>query len=155
MKNYKIIKLIISFSLFITLLSGCSLLEKEETKTFEISNNQGTIETIVTYKGERVIKQQTTNKLNFSSGEIDKNFAERSFNELQEKYNNIDGITITTNFITNEASQTITFDFEKIDKEKLKTLAGFTKLLDKNSNITISQLETNLSNEGFKIKNNK
>lgn len=75
-------------SVLVFSLAGCG--DKEESKTFKADVNGTEIVMTYTYKGDKVIKQTSENKINYASiGVKTKEDAAKILDPISEKYQNI------------------------------------------------------------------
>ncbi|MBD8006219.1 YehR family lipoprotein [Bacillus norwichensis] len=142
-----------SIILLLTLLvfSGCG--SKEETKTF-ISNQNGIdMELVYTYKGDNVSKQTSNNTIPYSAlGVATKEEAQAVLDPISTKYQGLEGVEQKIEYKENEAVETLSVDFGKLDFDKAKNVPGMDFSGNTNNGVSMKESEKMLLEDGFELK---
>jgi len=136
-------------SALVVSLAGCG--DKEETKTFNANINGADIKITYTYEGDKVLKQTSENKINYSTiGAKNKEEAARVLDPLSAKYKNIQGVNEKLDYKDTWAEETVTVDMEKVDFKALQSVSGSMVTGDTSKGVSMKQTQTMLESAGFK-----
>ncbi|HCD7254298.1 TPA: YehR family lipoprotein [Citrobacter farmeri] len=136
-------------SVLVLSLAGCG--DKEESKTFKADVNGTEIVMTYTYKGDKVIKQTSQNKINFASiGVTTKEDAAKILDPISAKYQNIPGVEEKLTYKDGYAEETVSVDMEKVDFKKLQGVMGTQFSGDPSNGISMKQSQKMLEASGFK-----
>ena len=123
-------------SVLVFSLAGCG--DKEESKTFKADVNGTEIVMTYTYKGDKVIKQTSQNKINFASiGVKTKEDAAKILDPISA-------------YKDGYAEETVSVDMEKVDFKKLQGVMGTQFSGDPSNGISMKQSQKMLEASGFK-----
>ena len=110
----KIIKLALITIISLSILTACSLFEgKEQTKIFELTNDNVTQRVEYTYKKDTVTKSKHSFIFTVQ-GELQKDIASQILNNIAKQYENKDGITMTNNTNGNNLEMIVDIDYSKV-----------------------------------------
>ncbi|MDO1604982.1 DUF1307 domain-containing protein [Lactobacillus sp. YT155] len=152
----KVLGIVLPLILVVAVLAGCS--KNVTKKTF--ANSFGRAKTEITYyaHGDDVFKQTTKDTIGYSGlGDSEIKTFKKELRSDSDKLNKIKGVKETISFDDDEQLliETITVDYEKIDKKKLKEVPGFSEEAKKKK-ISLKESEKELKKGGYKeIKVNK
>jgi len=136
-------------SVLVFSLAGCG--DKEETKTFNANINGADIKITYTYEGDKVLKQTSENKINYSTiGAKNKEEAEKILEPLSAKYKDIKGVDEKITYNDTWAEESVTVDMEKVDFKALQNVSGSMVTGDTSKGVSMKQTETMLESAGFK-----
>ncbi|MBC1366418.1 YehR family lipoprotein [Listeria innocua] len=125
--------------------------DKEESKTFALSQNGVDSKLTYTYKGDKVTKQTAENTMLYTSmGIKTKEEAEKMLKETSEKFQNIEGLKESIEYKDDKAIETLEVDYTKISSEDLKKLPGMASTGDVSKGISMKESEKMLKSQGFK-----
>lgn len=145
----KSFKLLAVFFTALFVLLGCS---KEETATFENSQNGMTSVLTYYYKNDLVTKQTATNTYDLKKLGVSEADAKKEVQAINDKYTAIDGVTASLEIKDGILTQTLSVDYTKADVSKLRQAfpEEFTGSGDK---ISFKASKESLLKEGYKEKN--
>lgn len=125
MKNFRLLGA--ALLVVVLMLAGCGNAEGK-TRTF-VMENPGAKETqTYTYTDDKIEKQTVEMYLNFADAELDEDeeITAEEINEFFEMFENmyedVDGITVTTDAKDTEGTVTISIDFTEMKEEDLNDL---------------------------------
>ncbi|QMB00980.1 YehR family lipoprotein [Escherichia fergusonii] len=136
-------------SVLVFSLAGCG--DKEETKKFTANLNGSEIAVTYTYKGDKVLKQTSENKIMYSSiNAANKEDAAKILDPISAKYKNLVGVEEKLTYKDSWAEETVSVDMEKVDLKELQKAAGTMISGDTSKGISMKQSQKVLEAAGFK-----
>lgn len=136
-------------SVLVFSLAGCG--DKEETKKFTANLNGSEITVTYTYKGDKVLKQTSENKIMYSSiNAANKEDAAKILDPISAKYKNLVGVEEKLTYKDSWAEETVSVDMEKVDLKELQKAAGTMISGDTSKGISMKQSQKILEAAGFK-----
>ncbi|EFH9085371.1 hypothetical protein GFB07_12295 [Escherichia coli] len=136
-------------SVLVFFLAGCG--DKEETKKFTANLNGSEIAVTYTYKGDKVLKQTSENKIMYSSiNAANKEEAAKILDPISAKYKNLVGVEEKLTYKDSWAEETVSVDMEKVDLKELQKAAGTMISGDTSKGISMKQSQKVLEAAGFK-----
>lgn len=136
-------------SVLVFSLAGCG--DKEETKKFTANLNGSEIAVTYTYKGDKVLKQTSENKIMYSSiNAANKEDAAKILDPISAKYKNLVGVEEKLTYKDSWAEETVSVDMEKVDLKELQKAAGTMISGDTSKGISMKQSQKILEAAGFK-----
>lgn len=136
-------------SVLVFSLAGCG--DKEETKKFTANLNGSEIAVTYTYKGDKVLKQTSENKIMYSSiNAANKEDAAKLLDPISAKYKNLVGVEEKLTYKDSWAEETVSVDMEKVDLKELQKAAGTMISGDTSKGISMKQSQKILEAAGFK-----
>ncbi|MBC1376029.1 YehR family lipoprotein [Listeria sp. FSL L7-0091] len=125
--------------------------DKEETKTYTISQNGVDSKLTYTYKGDKVTKQTAENTMLYTSlGVTSKEDAEKVLKATSEKFQGIEGLKESIEYKDDKAIETLEVDYTKISSEDIKKIPGMASSGDASKGISMKESEKMLKSQGFK-----
>lgn len=113
---------LVSVIILMLVLAACG--DSEEKRTFE-SKEEGSESTVVyTHKGDKIINQTSKNSIVFAEIGLTSDEVKEIFDMMSEEYQGIDGVTHKVEYTDEEAIESLTVDFEKVDFDKLGFIPG-------------------------------
>ncbi|WP_167628419.1 YehR family lipoprotein [Listeria valentina] len=138
---------------FVLALTVVACGEEAKTKTFELEQNGATMEVTYTYKGDKVLKQTSKNKIPYSAmGVTSKDQAKEKLQSTVKQYQGIKGLKENITYGDNAVSETVAIDYEKVDLDKVSGISGIMIEGDAKNGISMKQSEKMLKDQGFKEK---
>ncbi|WP_264779162.1 YehR family lipoprotein [Escherichia fergusonii] len=136
-------------SVLVFSLAGCG--DTEETKKFTANLNGSEIAVTYTYKGDKVLKQTSENKIMYSSiNAANKEDAAKILDPISAKYKNLVGVEEKLTYKDSWAEETVSVDMEKVDLKELQKAAGTMISGDTSKGISMKQSQKILEAAGFK-----
>ena len=136
-------------SVLVFSLAGCG--DKEETKKFTANLNGSEIAVTYTYKGDKVLKQTSENKIMYSSiNAANKEDAAKILDPISAKYKNLVSVEEKLTYKDSWAEETVSVDMEKVDLKELQKAAGTMISGDTSKGISMKQSQKVLEAAGFK-----
>ena len=130
-------------------LSGCG--DKEESKTFNWSNGKTDMELTYYYKDDVVLRQTAKNKIYYSGlGVANKEQAMQRLGPISEKYKSIKGVDEDIDYQDTYATETLTVDYTKVDRNALQQIQGGAYTGDVKEGVSMSKSQALLEANGFK-----
>lgn len=127
--------------------------EEAKTKTFELEKNGATMEVTYTYKGDKVLKQTSKNKIPFSAlGVTTKDQAKAKLQAKADQYQGIKGLKENITYGDDEVSETVAIDYEKVDMDQVSGISGMMTEGNTKNGISMEKSEKMLKEQGFKEK---
>ncbi|MBC1969602.1 YehR family lipoprotein [Listeria marthii] len=124
---------------------------KEETKTYELSQNGATTKMTYTYVKDKVTKQTTENEMTYAAlGFKNKEEAEKALKESSDKFQGVEGVKESIEYKDDKAIETLEIDYEKADAKELTKLPGFAASGDIEKGISMEESAKMLESQGFK-----
>ncbi|MBC2039005.1 YehR family lipoprotein [Listeria marthii] len=124
---------------------------KEETKTYELSQNGSTTKMTYTYVKDKVTIQTTENEMTYSAlGFKNKEEAEKALKESSDKFQGVEGVKESIEYKDDKAIETLEIDYEKADAKELTKLPGFAASGDIEKGISMEESAKMLESQGFK-----
>lgn len=137
-------------AILLIFLVGCSS-SKDGSKTYVMEKSGVKTEITVYYEGDKVTKQTTVNTMDYEKMAVTKDELKDVALPVSEKYQGIDGVEQKIEFNDNEAIETLTIDYTKVDLNKLKDLPGMDIDTDVES-VSLKNTEESLLSQGFTKK---
>ncbi len=137
-------------AILLIFLAGCSS-SKDGSKTYVMEKSGVKTEITVYYEGDKVTKQTTVNTMDYEKMAVTKDELKDVALPVSEKYQGIDGVEQKIEFNDNEAIETLTIDYTKVDLNKLKDLPGMDIDTDVES-VSLKNTEESLLSQGFTKK---
>ncbi|MDO1605012.1 DUF1307 domain-containing protein [Lactobacillus sp. YT155] len=149
----KFLKLVLPLLLVVGVLVGCGNNVTKKTYT----NEQNNVKVELTYyaHGDDVFKQTAQNTIDYSS--LDDSTIDAFKTQLDaasKKYQGIKGLKekITYDDKKKTAKETLTIDYEKVDKSKLKGIPGMLGDFESGKKVSLKKSEKLLKKAGFEEK---
>ena len=137
-------------AILLIFLAGCSS-SKDGSKIYVMEKSGVKTEITVYYEGDKVTKQTTVNTMDYEKMAVTKDELKDVALPVSEKYQGIDGVEQKIEFNDNEAIETLTIDYTKVDLNKLKDLPGMDIDTDVES-VSLKNTEESLLSQGFTKK---
>jgi len=133
----------------IVALSGCG--DKEESKTFTWSDGKTDLSLTYYYKNDVVLRQTAKNTLHYAGlGVANKEEAMQRLGPISEKYKEIKGVEESLEYGDTSATETLTVDYSKVDRDALQKIQGAEFTGDVKEGVSMSKSEALLKSRGFK-----
>ncbi|MDO1604980.1 DUF1307 domain-containing protein [Lactobacillus sp. YT155] len=149
----KFLKLVLPLLLIVGVLVGCGNSVTKKKFTSEQNNTKSEL----TYyaHGDDVFKQTAKNTVDYSS--VDESQIDAFKTQLKaaaDKYQGIKGVKEKLSFDDKKKvlTETLTVDYEKVDKKKLKGIPGMIGDFKEGKKISLKESEKLLKKSGFKEK---
>ncbi|MHC5251447.1 YehR family lipoprotein [Listeria kieliensis] len=138
---------------FVLALTVVACGEEAKTKTFELEQSGATMEVTYTYKGDKVLKQTSKNKIPYSAmGVTTKEQAKEKLQATVDQYKGVKGLKETITYGDDAVSETVAIDYEKVDMDKVSGISGMMTDGDTKNGISMEKSEKMLKEKGFKEK---
>lgn len=128
----KILNLVLVFVLIIG-VTACG--GKEEVRTFEGISNGVKVQSVFTTKGDKIVKQNSTNTIIFEdfgiTEQAEKDAIKEQIQTNVDSLNEIEGVTDTIEVTDESLVETIEIDYEKADIKQLSQM-GVIQVTDEN-----------------------
>lgn len=125
--------------------------DKEETKTYSLSQNGVDSKLTYTYKGDKVTKQTAENKMSYASlGVASKEDAEKMLKATSDKFQGIDGLKEKIEYKDDKAIETLEVDYTKISSEDMNKIPGMSSNGDTSKGISMEESAKMLESQGYK-----
>ncbi|EAF5658187.1 MULTISPECIES: YehR family lipoprotein [Listeria] len=125
--------------------------DKEETKTYTLSQNGVDSKLTYTYKGDKVTKQTAENTMSYASlGVTSKEDAEKMLKATSDKFQGIDGLKEKIEYKDDKAIETLEVDYTKISSEDMNKIPGMTSNGDTSKGISMEESAKMLESQGYK-----
>ncbi|EHY61882.1 putative lipoprotein [Listeria monocytogenes FSL J1-208] len=133
----------------VVMLVACG--EKEETKTYELSQNGATTKMTYTYVKDKVTKQTTENEMTYAAlGFKNKEEAEKALKEISDKFQGVEGVKQGLEYKDDKVIETLEIDYEKTNAKELIKLPGFAASGDIEGGISMKESSKMLESQGYK-----
>lgn len=130
-------------------VSGCG--DKEQSKTFNWTDGKTEISLTYYYKDDVVLRQTAKNKIQYSSvGAANKEAAMQRLGPISEKYKSIQGVTESIDYQDTYATETLTVDYTKADRNALQQIQGAAFTGDVKDGVSMTKSQQLLESHGFK-----
>ncbi|EAD4105195.1 DUF1307 domain-containing protein, partial [Listeria monocytogenes] len=114
--------------------------DKEETKTYTLSQNGVDSKLTYTYKGDKVTKQTAENTMSYASlGVASKEDAEKMLKATSDKFQGIDGLKEKIEYKDDKAIETLEVDYTKISSEDMNKIPGMSSNGDTSKGISMEE----------------
>ncbi|EPD3747524.1 YehR family lipoprotein [Listeria monocytogenes] len=125
--------------------------DKEETKTYSLSQNGVDSKLTYTYKGDKVTKQTAENTMSCASlGVASKEDAEKMLKATSDKFQGIDGLKEKIEYKDDKAIETLEVDYTKISSEDMNKIPGMSSNGDTSKGISMEESAKMLESQGYK-----
>ncbi|EAC4875710.1 DUF1307 domain-containing protein [Listeria monocytogenes] len=125
--------------------------DKEETKTYSLSQNGVDSKLTYTYKGDKVTKQTAENIMSYASlGVASKEDAEKMLKATSDKFQGIDGLKEKIEYKDDKAIETLEVDYTKISSEDMNKIPGMSSNGDTSKGISMEESAKMLESQGYK-----
>ncbi|ALU77449.1 TPA: YehR family lipoprotein [Listeria monocytogenes] len=125
--------------------------DKEETKTYTLSQNGVDSKLTYTYKGDKVTKQTAENTMSYASLGVDsKEDAEKMLKATSDKFQGIDGLKEKIEYKDDKAIETLEVDYTKISSEDMNKIPGMSSNGDTSKGISMEESAKMLESQGYK-----
>ncbi|EAF5034320.1 TPA_asm: hypothetical protein GEK10_12795 [Listeria monocytogenes] len=125
--------------------------DKEETKTYTLSQNGVDSKLTYTYKGDKVTKQTAENTMSYASLGVDsKKDAEKMLKATSDKFQGIDGLKEKIEYKDDKAIETLEVDYTKISSEDMNKIPGMSSNGDTSKGISMEESAKMLESQGYK-----
>ncbi|PXD33717.1 hypothetical protein C9836_14805 [Listeria monocytogenes] len=125
--------------------------DKEETKTYTLSQKGVDSKLTYTYKGDKVTKQTAENTMSYASlGVASKEDAEKMLKATSDKFQGIDGLKEKIEYKDDKAIETLEVDYTKISSEDMNKIAGMSSNGDTSKGISMEESAKMLESQGYK-----
>ncbi|EHM7943817.1 YehR family lipoprotein [Listeria monocytogenes] len=125
--------------------------DKEETKTYSLSQNGVDSKLTYTYKGDKVTKQTAENTMSYASlGVASKEDAEKMLKATSDKFQGIDGLKENIEYKDDKAIETLEVDYTKISSEDMNKIPGMSSNGDTSKGISMEESAKMLESQGYK-----
>ncbi|BBT70360.1 Lipoprotein [Kluyvera sp. M-M157-B] len=123
MRTKNIIPMVTAIMMILTCLCGCDNTEKK--KVFINKINKVEITTTFIYKGDKVLKQISKNRMYYSDtpGKTKEAF-EKDMSPMQQEYRKIKGLEDAIVYFDTYAEETVTMNIDELDFDMLKKVTG-------------------------------
>nr|WP_318381016.1 YehR family lipoprotein [uncultured Enterobacter sp.] len=149
MNSLKKVGALLFTALLVVVLSGCG--DKEESKTFEWSDGKTDLSLTYYYKNDVVLRQTAKNTLHYAGlGVANKEQAMQRLGPISEKYKAIKGVEESLDYQDTYATETLTVDYTKVDRDALQKIQGAEFTGDMKDGVSMSKSEALLLSRGFK-----
>ena len=136
-------------AILLIFLAGCS--SKDGSKTYVLEKSGVKTEITVYYESDKVTKQTTVNTMDYEKMAVTKDELKDVAMPVSEKYQGIDGVEQKIVFDDDNAVETLTIDYTKVDLKKLKDLPGMDIDTDV-ERVSLKDTEESLLSQGFTKK---
>lgn len=144
----KFIAILLTTLAFIA-LSGCG--DKEQSKTFNWTDGKTEISLTYYYKDDVVLRQTAKNKIQYATlGATNKDAAMQRLGPISEKYKSINGVTENIDYQDSFATETLTVDYTKVDRNALQQIQGAAFTGDVKDGVSMVKSQQLLESHGFK-----
>lgn len=149
-KIYSLLTIMMAFILLAGFTTGKDDLKE---KVFVGEAHGMEIELTYYYKGDRVLKQKTVNKLTYESlGVEDEEGAREILDPISETMQDTEGLKEKLEYKEDHVIETVELDFEKGDIDELAEVANLETEGDLDEGISMKKSEEFLLEQGFKEK---
>ncbi|EHU0602448.1 YehR family lipoprotein [Listeria monocytogenes] len=125
--------------------------DKEETKTYSLSQNGVDSKLTYTYKGDKVTKQTAETTMSYASlGVASKEDAEKMLKATSDKFQGIDGLKEKIEYKDDKAIETLEVDYTKISSEDMNKIPGMSSNGDTSKGISMEESAKMLESQGYK-----
>ncbi|HHD7488651.1 TPA: YehR family lipoprotein [Klebsiella oxytoca] len=129
-------------------LTGCD--NTERTKTFTNKINHVEITTTFIYKGDKVLKQISKNKIYYSDTvDKTKEALVKTLEPEQQKLQKIKGVEDSITYYDTYAEETVTMNIDELDFDMLNKLTGITRTGSKGTGISMKKMQKYFEASGF------
>jgi uncharacterized lipoprotein YehR (DUF1307 family) len=125
----------------------------QETKTFTNEQNGVQMELVFKYSGDEVKTQTANNTMPYSSvGVSTKEEAQTILDPIAEEYKDIEGIDYSIEYGEDEATESLTINYDNLDFDAAKELPGVSFEGDTSNGISMDRTEDMLLEQGYTLK---
>ena len=136
-------------AILLIFVAGCST--KEQSTTYVLEKNGVKIELTYYHDGDKVLRQTANNTMNYKEMGATKEKLKEALEPMAKQYQGVEGLEEKIDFQDDRAVETLSIDYKKADKNKLKNIPGI--LIDSTtSDISLKKSEENLLSQGFTKK---
>jgi uncharacterized lipoprotein YehR (DUF1307 family) len=125
----------------------------QKTKTFTNEQNGVQMELVFKYSGDEVKTQTANNTMPYSSvGVSSKEDAQTILDPIAEEYKDIEGIDYSIEYGEDEATESLTINYDNLDFDAAKELPGVSFEGDTSNGISMDRTEDMLLEQGYTLK---
>ncbi len=141
------ISMVAAIILILTCLCGCDNTEKK--KVFVNKINKVEIITTFIYKGDKVLKQISKNRMYYSdTPKKNKEAFAKSLIPLQQEYRKIKGVEDSIVYFDTYAEETVTMNMDELDFDMLTKITEISVTGTKGTGISMKKMQQQMENSG-------